>query len=228
MQMYGYSFGMRHKIFGVEAITVAKVMAHATDTDVELDRSTPMDKWGNDHADKAAKRGAFLHPDVSAHFTIIDRQRTDAGSVVRWIARGLEAAEGVGSLPPKLTIAEKEQRPREKTRVIGDSVLEVVPDAEWRSLQRVARQIEKVHLSHRLQYLDPFVFCSRCGSYSSSQVRALGEKCSLKASSSKLAFLVRLRNGCHPRTGVPLGEPRVLDVAALRLELASFLRLAPS
>ena len=187
-----------------------------------------MDKWGNVHTDEAAKRGAFPHPDVSAHLSTINHQRTDAGSVVRWIARGLEAAEGMGSLPPKLTIAEKEQRPREQTRVSEDSVLEVVPDAEWRSLQKVARQTEELHLSHRLQYLEPFVFCAMCGSYSSSQVRALGEKCPLKASSSKRAFLVRLRNGCHPRTGVPLGEPRALDVAALRLEIAGLLRLAPS
>ena len=198
--------------FGIENIHVVKVKGHATQADLDNDLSTPMDKWGNDLADQQAKRGAALHPVCQA--TAAERQaEVDcAEQVVSWVGAGLEAAEASGALPPKLSAQEKVARPRQ----VKAPSLQVAPDEEWARQQFVVRQINKLHESHALWHVPPFVFCIRCGAYSTHKVQALGEPCTRKVASSKAAFLRRLRDGCHPRTGEYFGEVCVLDIAALK------------
>ena len=91
----------------------------------------------------------------------------------------------------------------------------------------LATQLAKMHASHSYRYVAPYIFCERCGSYTTDRVRDLGDPCPRKASSSKVAFLRRLLEGCHPRTEVYLGVPHPVDLVALRQELAGRLALRP-
>ena len=72
--------------YGVHLITVEKVKGHATEADICRGLSSPMDKYGNDQADAAAKRGAALHGDCPAkraHQAEI-RQQADKNDSVDW------------------------------------------------------------------------------------------------------------------------------------------------
>ena len=209
--------------YGIGLINVVKVKGHATQADIDRSVSSPMDKWGNDCADTAAKQGAALHPRDEAREEQVKRDREQADKVIHWVGVGLEDAARSGALPARLTAQEKALRPRQP----GQPQLQVLPDSAWHSLCGLATQLAKMHASHSYRYVAPYIFCERCGSYTTDRVRDLGDPCPRKASSSKVAFLRRLLEGCHPRTEVYLGVPHPVDLVALRQELAGRLALRP-
>ena len=127
-----------------------------------------------------------------------------------WV--GLQTAASTGALPAKLSAGEKALR----VRCTGTQKLRVIADDIWAARQTLTCRVQKLHGSHDLWYVDPFVFCNKCGAYSSNKVLALGDRCDGKASSSKAAFLRRLRDGRHPRSEEFLGEIIALDFGALQ------------
>ena len=187
--------------FGLEAITVEKVKGHATQAMVDGGLCTEVDRWGNEQADDAAKKGAAMHPDVSHTVAAQKVQRDEALQCALWLGVGLETAARKGALPQELTAAQKADRPCAKPL----KRVEVIPDATWQAEQRLAHLTSDTHPSHCLQQTGPFVFCSRCGCYGAERLASLAAPCAKEATPSRRYLLKKLLEGRHPRTGAPLG-----------------------
>ena len=188
--------------FGETAITVTKVKAHASQRMVDDGAIDEIDKFGNDLADDAAKKGAAMHPSFEEIAAKIKVSRHVAGEVVRWLGVGLEAAQRCGAMPAELTAAQKRERPplRPLKR------LEVTPDDVWRAERLHEHFTCDVHSSHSLCKVGKYYFCSVCGCHGSQKLVALAEPCTKVATPSRRYLLKRLLAGSHPRTGEHLGE----------------------
>ena len=187
--------------FGVEAITVVKVKGHATQAMVDGGVVSEVDRWGNEQADAAAKKGAALHPDVSSTIEAIQGQRSQAQQCALWLGAGLEAAQQRGALPKELTASQKQDRPRSRPR----KRVEILRDEVWHAEHRQAHLTEGAHHSHAVHRAGPFFFCVHCGCYGAQRLVALAAPCPMEATPSRRYLLNRLLDGRHPRTGMPVG-----------------------
>ena len=112
---------------GVAVLAVTKVRAHATKAMVEAGEVSAIDKWGNDQADEAAKKGAQCHPCIQALLEKRRVSRRTSQVCIEWLGVGLEAAQKAGALPEALTATQKAARPRQGQQ----KGLVVVPDETW-------------------------------------------------------------------------------------------------
>ena len=72
-----------------------------------------------------------------------------------------------------------------------------------------AKAISGLHSSHCLKVTGDFLWCNLCGCYGQQRFKDLRASC--KGSQhlkSKAGQLAKLRKGCHPLTGMPLGKAR--------------------
>ena len=193
--------------FGIGAIQVVKVKGHATQAMVDGGLVNDVDRWGNEQADDAAKKGAALHPDVGPIIVKQNVQRAAARQAALWIGVGLEAAQCAGALPHALSQAGKAERARRGV----PKQLEVQKDDAWREAASRAHVGSGAHESHALLEVAPFLFCTRCGCYASQRLLALGDPCQQAATPSRRFLLKRLLEGRHPRSGEMLGEVKPWD-----------------
>ena len=194
--------------FGVQAITVVKVKGHATQAMVDGGVVSEVDRWGNEQADDAAKKGAAMHPDVGQTVEDQTAQRATAYQCALWLGVGLEAAQQTGALPRELTSQQKADRPRGRQK----KRIEVIPDQVWKDEKLQVHLTNGAHPSHALRKAGPFVFCTRCGCYGAQRLVALSSQCEMTATASRRYFLTKLLDGRHPRTGVSLGEVEAVGV----------------
>ena len=187
---------------GENVVQVTKVKAHATLAMVEGGLVTEVDRWGNQLADEAAKRGAQCHPGLDEFFAKLHVRRVTSERCAHWLGVGLEAAQRTGSLPSELTMAQKMERPRQ---VAGKRV-EVVRDATWHREQRQEHMTSGTHPTHSLHQVGEYVFCAVCGCYGAQKLFALSRPCEREATAARRYLLNRMLVGCHPRTGEHLGE----------------------
>ena len=183
--------------FGLEAITVVKVRGHATAAMVDSGEVAEMDKFGNDEADKAAKRGAKAHPSVQAAVQMQAASRAASHAACAWIGAGLEQAQAVGSLPLALTQADKASRPRKG----GALHLDVVADEQWRQESKAAEICSRAHPTHALRRTGKYFFCATCGVHAAVKVVELANPCLRKLLPSRKHKLDRLLRGEDPRSG---------------------------
>ena len=187
---------------GVDVITVLKVKGHATKNMVDMGEVLEIDRWGNDQADDAAKRGAAMHPPVRDTMSKIEVSRAVAQQAVQWLGVGLEEAQRTGSMPVELTSAEKRGRPQLRPL----KRLEVIPDEVWQHERRELHFTKGAHATHSLKKTGAFWFCEVCGCHGSQKLVALSEPCTRATTPSRKYLLKRLLAGCHPRTGDFLGD----------------------
>ena len=202
---------------GAAQITVHKVKAHATAAMVDGGVISDVDRYGNEMADEAAKRGASMHPIVQPTLDKIRASRLAASMSAQWIGVGLELAQRAGALPLALTQAQKAER---ECRVARKR-LEVQKDDTWREVASRAHVGEGAHGSHALLEVAPFLFCSRCGCYASQRLLALAEPCQQSTTPSRRYLLNRLLAGCHPRTGDYLGAVLPWDKESSKLRFTA-------
>ena len=195
---------------GSGAIQVFKVKGHATNAMVDQGAVDEVDRFGNDMADEAAKKGAAMHPSVKAVCEKIEVSRRVAGEAARWLGVGLEAAQQCGALPAELTQVQKKDRPqlRPLKRV------EIIPDAQWRRDNLVSHLSNDAHQSHSLHKVGEVYFCAVCGCYGAQKLLALASPCENAATPSRRYLLKRMLAGYHPRIGKHLGEVKQADHVA--------------
>ena len=145
------------------ALTVTKVKAHTTQAMVEGNVISEVDRWGNQVADDAAKKGAECHPRLDAFLQQLAEHRKLGGAGVRWLGVGLEAAQRAGALPEALTDTQKADRPRQ----VRLKRVEVIKDDVWRSEHCGKVITEGTHPSHAMNKIGPYFFCSACGHHGS-------------------------------------------------------------
>ena len=196
--------------FGIQGITVHKVKAHATQKMVDDGEVDAVDRWGNNQADDAAKKGAALHPSTDKAAKDLRTSRLVATACAQWLGVGLECAQRVGALPAELTAAQKASRPR----LCAGRRVEVVPDEVWREERRHDHLSLDAHQSHSLHKVGPYFFCTACGCYGAERLVALAAPCQRETTASRRYLLKRLIAGCHPRTGQHLGEVVRVDAGA--------------
>ena len=213
---------------GRSGLQVIKVKGHCSQGDVDAGRTTREDKWGNDKADEAAKKGARLHPsDVEAGEKEMEEKKRAREAAI-WLAKFLASAARTGRLPPKVTRLEKASQRKEKAKQAVDAAEEEArleeerlqveePTAEDKDRERVASNRKKIlegaHASHQLYETGGFFFCGACGRYASSTLRELRDQCAPECSERAAANggnkRRRLLAGFHPdRPKVFLGEPQ--------------------
>ena len=77
-----------------------------------------------------------------------------------------------------------------------------------------------VHASHHLAWYRGILYCLRCGCYSETRVRLLGEHCKMKPSGLPAANgLRRIKEGLHPTSGNPQANTHELPPAFVEHEL---------
>ena len=187
--------------FGVEALQVTKVKAHATQAMVEGNVISEIDRWGNQVADDAAKKGAACHPSLDEFLKQLEAQRELGKASLRWMGVGLEAAQRAGALPEALTDTQKADRPRQ----VQLKRVEVIKDDTWRSEHCGKVITEGAHPSHAMNKCGQYFFCSACGHHGAQRLVALSGPCPRTTTPSRKFLLKRLLGGLHPRTGEPLG-----------------------
>ena len=193
---------------GEAAITVTKVKAHATQSMVDEGLVDAVDKFGNDMADAAAKKGVAMHPPIDTTADRIRVSRHVAGESVRWLGVGLEDAQRCGAMPAELTQAQKRVRP-----LLGPRKrLEVIRDQAWWSEHLGHAITEGAHPSHALAKLGPYFFCSVCGHHGAQRLVALRSPCPRQTTPSRKYLLGKLLAGLHPRTGEHLGDIERVEV----------------
>ena len=66
---------------------------------------------------------------------------------------------------------------------------------------------KSVHASHHLAWYRGILYCVRCGCYSETRVRLLGDKCRMKPSGTKAANGLRgIKEGLPPISGTPQAQ----------------------
>ena len=187
---------------GAEVLTVTKVKAHATQAMVDGTLVSAIDRWGNQLADEAAKKGAECHPSLADFLEQRAVQREMGHTCVQWLGVGLEAAQKVGALPQALTRSQKDDRPRN----VRGQRLEVVKDEVWWAQHRRCAITAVAHPSHALGQVGQYFFCQTCGHHGSQRLVALPATCPKTTTPPRRFLLNRMLRGCHPRTGEVLGD----------------------
>ena len=187
---------------GAAALTVSKVKAHATQAMVDGNLISEIDRWGNQVADEAAKRGAACHPNLDGFMQHLAEHRARGEVGVRWLGVGLLAAQRAGALPEALTMSQKTERPC----TLQLKRVEVIKDATWWAERRRQVIFEGAHPSHAMHQVGPYQFCAVCGHHGAQRLRALTEPCPRITTPSRKYLLKRMLAGLHPRTGEYLGE----------------------
>ena len=187
---------------GSAAIKVVKVRGHATAAMVERGEVSEVDRFGNDAADAAAKRGARCHPSVQAVAKAQEASRLVCSSALAWLGIGLEQAQLVGSMPLALTQTDKASRPRKGSKLH----LDVVADDQWRRETRAATVCARTHPSHDLRRSGTFFFCAVCGLHAGRKMVKLVQPCLRELLPSRKHKRDRLLRGQDPRTGLQLPD----------------------
>ena len=186
-QTFGRSSGRWQRTLATEtqAIVVEKVTAHATQRMVDDGAIDEIDKYGNDLAHDAAKKGAAMHLSIAATAAKIKVSRQVAGEAVRWLGVGLESAQKCGAMPAELTQAQKRDRPQ----LLPRKHIEVVRDQAWRSDKLEANFASGAHSSHSLHKLGDIFFCAVCGCYGAQKLVSLASPCERSATPSRRYLL---------------------------------------
>ena len=182
----------RVEVVGPELLTLRKVKAHATLADVDAGRISGPERLANGLADKAAKKGAALHPRDEAAMERIQHVAELVPIVVKFQAR-LMAACGRVTLQPY-----KEGR---KRRAGGNANIRAARAAarrrghvvtRWGSRVRCSRCLKsarsptylklmncmsKGEQTHRLWMSDGTTFCAACGGHSRVKTYLLSRSC---------------------------------------------------
>ena len=188
--------------FGAEALQVSKVKAHATQAMVEGHVISEVDRWGNQVADDAAKKGAACHPSLAEFMEQTEVLKEMGRASLQWMGVGLAAAQRAGALPEALSISQKAERPRQGQL----KRVEVIRDDTWWSEHHGKAIAGGTHASHALHKTGQYFFCAVCGHHGAKRLLALSDPCPRTATASRRYLLKRLLAGQHPRTGAHLGE----------------------
>ena len=192
---------------GPQVLTVMKVKAHATQAMVDGLLISEVDRWGNELADAAAKKGAACHPCLTSFLLQLEVRRKTSRECVRWLGVGLEEAQRLGALPEELTRAQKADRPRHGR----GKRLEVVRDASWWEEHHCKNVMEGAHATHSLHKVGQYFFSATCGYHGAQKVLALADPCPKMATPSRKYLPRKMQAGLHPRTGEPLGDVKRVD-----------------
>ena len=70
--------------------------------------------------------------------------------------------------------------------------------------------------THRFHRVGGYLFCAKCGAYTSGPLRLLGVRCAGHPTSQRRTILDRLMGGRHPKEGSFIGEPSPVLLAELQ------------
>ena len=177
---------------GREAITLIKVKAHSTMTDVEAGRITGVQRIGNNWADEAARDGAARHPHDEKAWQRVERTSQLITSLAKFLVgyHLQHHRHGMQEKPPKPARGEERARrvrAAESARG-GHSVAQIAGKFRCLDCLRVASTQRMLLLmscqggsamaTHKLwQSGGGVLFCARCGAYSISKSRLLLRPC---------------------------------------------------